>query len=99
MIIERLSSEITGQHCMKRGLYSSELITIFFYLLLTLFTHGQEQLPPAEADPLPDTIAAASDSAAGTRRVCRFIDRDGDGFNDRARDHDGDGIPNSLDPD
>ena len=28
-----------------------------------------------------------------------FIDLDGDGYNDNAPDHDGDGIPNGLDPD
>ncbi|HDP67341.1 MAG TPA: hypothetical protein ENN20_02440 [Candidatus Marinimicrobia bacterium] len=28
-----------------------------------------------------------------------FIDENGDGFNDNAPDHDGDGIPNSIDPD
>lgn len=28
-----------------------------------------------------------------------FVDKDGDGFNDNAPDHDGDGIPNGLDPD
>jgi len=28
-----------------------------------------------------------------------FIDLNGDGFNDNAPDHDGDGIPNGLDPD
>lgn len=28
-----------------------------------------------------------------------FIDEDGDGFNDNAPDHDGDGIPNGIDPD
>lgn len=31
--------------------------------------------------------------------VCRFIDENGDGFNDLAPDADGDGIPNGLDPD
>ena len=31
--------------------------------------------------------------------VCNFVDEDGDGFNDLAPDHDGDGIPNGLDPD
>lgn len=31
--------------------------------------------------------------------VCRFVDEDGDGFNDLAPDADGDGIPNGLDPD
>ena len=29
----------------------------------------------------------------------KFVDVDGDGFNDNAPDHDGDGIPNGLDPD
>ncbi|MDQ7063713.1 MAG: hypothetical protein Q9P90_05635 [candidate division KSB1 bacterium] len=29
----------------------------------------------------------------------RFVDKDGDGYNDNAPDHDGDGIPNGLDPD
>ena len=28
-----------------------------------------------------------------------FVDKNGDGYNDNAPDHDGDGIPNSLDPD
>ena len=28
-----------------------------------------------------------------------FVDLDGDGYNDNAPDHDGDGIPNRLDPD
>ncbi len=31
--------------------------------------------------------------------ICRFVDEDGDGFNDLAPDADGDGIPNGLDPD
>lgn len=29
----------------------------------------------------------------------KFEDKNGDGFNDNAPDHDGDGIPNGLDPD
>ena len=28
-----------------------------------------------------------------------FVDKNGDGYNDNAPDHDGDGIPNGLDPD
>jgi hypothetical protein len=34
-----------------------------------------------------------------TTQVQHFIDEDGDGYNDNAPDHDGDGIPNGLDPD
>jgi len=42
-----------------------------------------------------DNGPADGDGAA----MCRFIDEDGDGFNDLAPDADGDGIPNGLDPD
>jgi len=34
-----------------------------------------------------------------TQHGPKFVDEDGDGFNDNAPDHDGDGIPNGLDPD
>ena len=34
-----------------------------------------------------------------TQHGSKFVDKDGDGFNDNAPDHDGDGIPNGLDPD
>lgn len=33
------------------------------------------------------------------QRTQQFVDLDGDGYNDHAPDHDGDGIPNRLDPD
>jgi hypothetical protein len=33
------------------------------------------------------------------RHSRRFVDKNGDGYNDNAPDHDGDGIPNGLDPD
>jgi hypothetical protein len=34
-----------------------------------------------------------------TQRAQHFVDKDGDGYNDNAPDHDGDGVPNCLDPD
>ena len=34
-----------------------------------------------------------------TAQIQVFVDEDGDGYNDLAPDHDGDGIPNGLDPD
>ncbi len=42
--------------------------------------------------------ASAQDRGNGYR-VRDFVDNDGDGFNDLAPDHDGDGIPNGQDPD
>lgn len=57
---------------------------------------------------LPAAVAfAQSDSAQGNGsqhqqdggNAYGFVDADGDGFNDLAPDHDGDGIPNGIDPD
>lgn len=47
-----------------------------------------------ETDPIGDPVGPGEGNG-----VCQFIDEDGDGFNDLAPDHDGDGIPNGLDPD
>jgi hypothetical protein len=42
----------------------------------------------------------AQDKAQGSgHRIGGFVDENGDGFNDRAPDADGDGIPNGVDPD
>ena len=54
---------------------------------------------------LPDL--AAQDTIRNRQKTVRrkkvhqqhFVDKDGDGYNDNAPDHDGDGIPNRLDPD
>ncbi len=35
----------------------------------------------------------------GKNQNRKFVDKDGDGYNDNAPDHDGDGIPNGLDAD
>jgi hypothetical protein len=46
--------------------------------------------------------AIAQDSSNSNRQKKHsnnFIDKNGDGYNDNAPDHDGDGIPNGLDPD
>ncbi len=38
-------------------------------------------------------------SSVSNNQNRKFVDNDGDGYNDNAPDHDGDGIPNGLDPD
>jgi hypothetical protein len=45
-----------------------------------------------------DTTQTKDQNPADTEKT-KFVDLDGDGFNDYAPDHDGDGIPNGLDPD
>lgn len=41
----------------------------------------------------------AADPKAPVKHGKNFVDKNGDGYNDLAPDHDGDGIPNGLDPD
>jgi hypothetical protein len=43
--------------------------------------------------------AQTTDNAATIQHGANFVDEDGDGFNDNAPDHDGDGIPNGQDSD
>ena len=68
---------------------------IFFLLVVTAITlaatnvFAQATEPdPAPADPTPPLVHGPN-----------FVDEDGDGYNDNAPDHDGDGIPNGVDPD
>lgn len=44
---------------------------------------------------LPGTVSAQTCDSTRSK----FVDLNGDGFNDKALDHDGDGIPNGQDPD
>lgn len=44
-------------------------------------------------------LASADDTTRAPTERPRFVDLDGDGFNDNAPDADGDGIPDCVDPD
>src|SRR3989339_1512946 len=44
-------------------------------------------------------ISAQTTTTPPTNHGKGFVDKNGDGYNDNAPDHDGDGIPNGLDPD
>ena len=65
------------------------IIYIFFVLLFSSFAIAQDTT---------DVKNKTQDSEK-TQHGTKFVDEDGDGFNDNAPDHDGDGIPNGLDPD
>lgn len=43
--------------------------------------------------------AQTKDTIPSKNHGRNFVDKNGDGYNDNAPDHDGDGIPNGLDPD
>ena len=68
----------------------SKIITfIFSVLLFTSFANAQDTTNVKDNTPQNEE----------TQHGTKFVDEDGDGFNDNAPDHDGDGIPNGLDPD
>jgi len=48
---------------------------------------------------LAQDSSAANKQKGQMKHGQNFVDKDGDGYNDNAPDHDGDGIPNGLDPD
>ncbi|NMB82383.1 MAG: hypothetical protein GYA14_11255 [Ignavibacteria bacterium] len=56
-------------------------------LVLTLFAAYSSLLAQTQDPPKPKEHGK------------KFVDNNGDGYNDNAPDHDGDGIPNGLDPD
>lgn len=63
-------------------------ITIFFTIVFfTVFANSFAQTDTTKAPKPP------------LKHGPNFVDKNGDGFNDNAPDHDGDGIPNGLDPD
>jgi len=46
-----------------------------------------------------DNMGSKKQNRKGNTNQVGFIDADGDGYNDNAADHDGDGIPNGMDDD
>lgn len=46
-----------------------------------------------------DTVRSKEHVKQQTQQKQQFVDLDGDGYNDNAPDHDGDGIPNRFDSD
>ncbi|MBN1302549.1 MAG: hypothetical protein JW995_15130 [Melioribacteraceae bacterium] len=65
---------------------------IVFVILLTFFAYQMD----AAAQ---DTTKVKENNKKNANHGAGFIDLNGDGYNDKAPDHDGDGIPNGLDPD
>ena len=66
---------------------------LFYLLVVTTVTFAftnvfAQATDPEPADPTPPLVHGPN-----------FVDEDGDGYNDNAPDHDGDGIPNGVDPD
>ena len=67
--------------------------TQIIFLFATLFVWAATSIPLQAQD------STKTEKKSKTIHGQHFIDKDGDGYNDNAPDHDGDGIPNGLDPD
>lgn len=73
------------------------LTKIMFFLLFSLLVVNNLS---AQGDPKQkETKKKKVEMKTEKKNVSGFVDKDGDGYNDNAPDHDGDGIPNGLDPD
>ena len=68
-------------------------------LLPIFFISGLLIWPASAQDSTPGDDKQDKSEQTQTRQNQQFVDENGDGFNDDAPDHDGDGIPNGLDPD
>ncbi|MBD3165553.1 hypothetical protein GF324_03060 [bacterium] len=82
----------------------SLLLAILLLFAVTGGLAAQTPEEPQKKDPEVQRAEREQDSPPGERprprsNRPRFIDRDGDGFNDLAPDADGDGIPDGIDPD
>ncbi len=71
-------------------------------LILVLgYSFGQEQSKKTVRSEIRNKVQTEvqAQTKAEIRNRVRFVDENGDGINDFARDHDNDGIPNCQDPD
>lgn len=70
-----------------------KLVTLLFAFLITsVFSTNLLAQDSSKAN-------AVSSEKNNIKHGLGFVDEDGDGYNDNAPDHDGDGIPNGLDQD
>ena len=76
------------------------LITISIAILVAAgTTFAQDSLQVKNKKQLRGSNAAKASVNSAGQQGKGFVDLNGDGYNDNARDDDGDGIPNGLDPD
>jgi hypothetical protein len=66
--------------------------TLIFISITLIMSFSFQSLP---AQDTTGTEKSTNNKSSGQQ----FIDKNGDGYNDNAPDHDGDGIPNGLDSD
>ncbi len=74
--------------------------TIITFIILIIVTPANSNLTASQINLnvfKSDSTKSVRDSIIHNSRF--FIDKNGDGYNDNAPDHDNDGIPNGLDPD
>lgn len=96
---------------MKRSNFLAALLTMLFGLSLISFSFAQDSTQVKQQKRLKDgthvgepvkdqkRLRQQIQDPTSTQHGAGFVDENGDGYNDNAPDHDGDGIPNGLDPD
>ena len=84
---------------MKRLILFSGIIGIIFGLSLTTLTFAQDSTKTRARMQKKEQIKIELKDKNQIQHGYHFVDENGDGYNDNAPDHDGDGIPNGLDTD
>ena len=88
---------------MKR--FTQMALTLSLFVLLLGNVWAQDQTQKETKEQIQTTVKTQTNlqmKKQAAKQVIHgpwFVDRNGDGYNDNAPDHDGDGIPNGQDPD
>ncbi|NOZ60535.1 MAG: hypothetical protein GXO74_02530 [Calditrichaeota bacterium] len=80
-----------------RNKMSTLLAGLFVFLLFSVVAVFAQQTDNTKAK--VKTQQQVTVDPSKMQHGYHFVDKNGDGFNDNAPDHDGDGIPNGVDPD
>ena len=79
---------------MKKVTFIITVFSVFLYVNIFAQHSGNVKVKHGKKN-----IQVQTEVNNGNHKAKGFVDIDGDGYNDNAPDHDGDGIPNGLDPD
>ena len=84
---------------MKRYNLLTNVLMLAIFMILSTFAIAQETAKVKETSDVKTPVQKTSVDPGAIQHSVYFVDKNGDGYNDNAPDHDGDGIPNGIDPD
>jgi len=89
--------QVVRRFKMKSLKIASTAVVIFIIVMFSISARAQDTTTTKSTNTEQNQVQQENQNQI--QHGQQFIDEDGDGYNDNAPDHDGDGIPNGLDPD